>query len=428
MKKLLALSLHLLITSLLYSQTLPSYLPSNGLVGWWPFNGNANDESGNGNNFINSNFQFNSSNPGLDSSANINGTAAEYALTNQLTNYNEYTFSLAFYYVSGETSIWLGSGAFYASVITLSPTGIVFSSNSGSGEYWHGPAFLSDTWNFLTVKKSYNGEMHFIINNMSYGPFYWSSLSSSNPCLISFNGGSTDCAGTIYMSGYSNSSEIYFDNISLYNRQLTSTEIQMVQTQSSNVVNNSAIVPPGIPYQAVVRNANGSVAANTAVTTRFTLHQTTADGTVEYQETHALTTNAQGLMATVLGQGTAVQNTFAAINWANTTKFLQVEVDLGSGYVDLGTQQLMSVPYALYAANGPQGAQGPAGPQGPAGADGADGAPGAMGVSVTSITTSGSNFLITLSDGTIQTVPIPASGNSGSGSNSNTLIYTITGF
>ena len=33
-----------------YSQSIPSYVPSNGLVGWWPFNGNANDESGNGNN------------------------------------------------------------------------------------------------------------------------------------------------------------------------------------------------------------------------------------------------------------------------------------------------------------------------------------------------------------------------------------------
>ncbi len=32
------------------AQTVPSYVPSNGLVGWWPFNGNANDESGNGNN------------------------------------------------------------------------------------------------------------------------------------------------------------------------------------------------------------------------------------------------------------------------------------------------------------------------------------------------------------------------------------------
>ncbi|MFN9596786.1 MAG: LamG domain-containing protein, partial [Bacteroidota bacterium] len=32
------------------AQTVPSYVPTNGLVGWWPFNGNANDESGNGNN------------------------------------------------------------------------------------------------------------------------------------------------------------------------------------------------------------------------------------------------------------------------------------------------------------------------------------------------------------------------------------------
>ena len=48
MKKYLALSLHLLITSFLFSQTLPAYLPADGLVAWYPFNGNANDESGNG--------------------------------------------------------------------------------------------------------------------------------------------------------------------------------------------------------------------------------------------------------------------------------------------------------------------------------------------------------------------------------------------
>ena len=37
---------------------VPSYVPSNGLVGWWPFNGNANDESGNGNNLINNSCTF----------------------------------------------------------------------------------------------------------------------------------------------------------------------------------------------------------------------------------------------------------------------------------------------------------------------------------------------------------------------------------
>jgi hypothetical protein len=141
------------------------------------------------------------------------------------------------------------------------------------------------------------------------------------------------------------------DDIAIYNRALTQEEITALYTGTpinDGGGNTSANpVPPGIPYQAVVRNANGQVAANAAVTTRFTLHQNTADGAVEYQETHALTTNAQGLMATVMGQGTAVENTFAAINWSNTTKFLQLEVDLGNGYVDLGTQQLMSVPYSI---------------------------------------------------------------------------------
>ena len=32
------------------AQNVPNYVPTNGLVGWWPFNGNVNDESGNGNN------------------------------------------------------------------------------------------------------------------------------------------------------------------------------------------------------------------------------------------------------------------------------------------------------------------------------------------------------------------------------------------
>jgi len=44
-----ALAVGLCITANLMAQ-VPSYVPTNGLVGWWPFNGNANDESGNGNN------------------------------------------------------------------------------------------------------------------------------------------------------------------------------------------------------------------------------------------------------------------------------------------------------------------------------------------------------------------------------------------
>jgi hypothetical protein len=48
MKKLTFLTAILLATTT-FAQ-VPNYVPTNGLVGWWPFNGNANDESGNGNN------------------------------------------------------------------------------------------------------------------------------------------------------------------------------------------------------------------------------------------------------------------------------------------------------------------------------------------------------------------------------------------
>ena len=53
-KYILASAALLMLTLTCHSQTIPSYVPSNGLVGWWPFNGNANDESGLGNNGISS--------------------------------------------------------------------------------------------------------------------------------------------------------------------------------------------------------------------------------------------------------------------------------------------------------------------------------------------------------------------------------------
>jgi len=48
--KLLLLSFGLLMTTQMIFSQVPSYVPTNGLVGYWPFNGNANDQSGNGNN------------------------------------------------------------------------------------------------------------------------------------------------------------------------------------------------------------------------------------------------------------------------------------------------------------------------------------------------------------------------------------------
>jgi uncharacterized protein (TIGR02145 family) len=106
-----------------------------------------------------------------------------------------------------------------------------------------------------------------------------------------------------------------------------------------------AQAPQGIPYQAVMRNADGSVMASSAVSLTFMIHDATATGTVVYQESHALTSNAQGLVSCVVGNGVVSQGNFANINWGSGAKFLHVML----GTTDLGTQQMLSVPYALHA-------------------------------------------------------------------------------
>jgi uncharacterized protein (TIGR02145 family) len=109
-----------------------------------------------------------------------------------------------------------------------------------------------------------------------------------------------------------------------------------------------AQAPQGIPYQAVMRNADGSVMASSAVSLTFMIHDATATGTVVYQESHSLTSNAQGLVSCVVGSGVVSQGNFADINWGGGIKFLQVMMGSGANQVDLGTQQMLSVPYALY--------------------------------------------------------------------------------
>ena len=145
--------------------------------------------------------------------------------------------------------------------------------------------------------------------------------------------------------------------------------------------------PEGFKYQAVVRNASNTILNNQAVGMRMTIQQGSIGGTTVYSETFAPTTNAYGLVNLEIGNGTVISGTFASIDWANGPFFIETAVDVtgGTSYTVMGTSQLMSVPYALYAKTSGNG-QGPAGPQGiqgPAGANGAQGLQGIQGVAGT---------------------------------------------
>jgi microcystin-dependent protein len=115
-----------------------------------------------------------------------------------------------------------------------------------------------------------------------------------------------------------------------------------------------AQIPQGINYQAVARDANGNARASATVGVRFTLHQTTATGLTVWQEIHSsVTTNNFGQFNITFGQGVRVAGTAAAfsdISWSTATYFLETEIETtASVYVSIGSQQLMSVPFALAA-------------------------------------------------------------------------------
>jgi uncharacterized protein (TIGR02145 family) len=102
--------------------------------------------------------------------------------------------------------------------------------------------------------------------------------------------------------------------------------------------------PQGIPFQAVLRNVDGSEMVSSAVSLTFMIRNGSSDGTIVYEESHSLTTNNQGVVSCVIGNGIVIQGNFSNINWGNGAKFLHVKL----GDADLGIQRMMSVPYSLY--------------------------------------------------------------------------------
>ncbi len=122
-----------------------------------------------------------------------------------------------------------------------------------------------------------------------------------------------------------------------------------------------AQVPQRFSYQAVARAANGDPLAGQAVGVQFVLHQGNALGAVVFAETHATTTNAHGLFSLSVGGGTASAGSLSTIDWSAGPYFLEVGLDASSSgsYLSMGTQQLLSVPYALYAgkSNVPDGTE-----------------------------------------------------------------------
>ncbi len=115
--------------------------------------------------------------------------------------------------------------------------------------------------------------------------------------------------------------------------------------------NAIAQAPQGFHYQAIVRSNNGELITETNVGVKISIISGSATNLPIYQETHSVTTNDFGLFSLVVGLGTNTSGDFASVKWDAESKFLLLAIDPqgGSNYEDIGTIQLLSVPFAMYA-------------------------------------------------------------------------------
>ena len=114
---------------------------------------------------------------------------------------------------------------------------------------------------------------------------------------------------------------------------------------------NAQTPPNAFNYSAVARNASGQPIATTTIGIQVTILKTSPAGASQYSENHFVNTDAYGLFNLVIGFGAVQSGSMATIDWSNDNYFLRLGMDAagGTNFLTMGTTQLLSVPYALYA-------------------------------------------------------------------------------
>ncbi len=104
-------------------------------------------------------------------------------------------------------------------------------------------------------------------------------------------------------------------------------------------------------YQSVIRDNSGELIKNQNVSFRISIISGTETGPDVYQESHSVESNDFGLCNLKIGNGTDQTGVFNLIDWGINNYYLKIELDenAGTDYTEMGTIQLLSVPYSLYA-------------------------------------------------------------------------------
>ena len=219
------------------AQKIPSYIPTNGLVGWWPFNGNANDESGNGNNGTVNGATLTADRNGKANSAYSFDGVDDFIQTN-INQINNGPFTITFW---TKINVWKTSGFVSSRILENNSTGIFIydnnlyltldkknvneviidskiSTNIINLNKWKS---ITYTFDGINVKLYLDGIINFtyslVINN--------SDLDINKTFLF----GKDNCCGNRCLSGQ-------LDDIAIYNRALTEQEIKQLYQEGKDSI------------------------------------------------------------------------------------------------------------------------------------------------------------------------------------------------
>lgn len=109
--------------------------------------------------------------------------------------------------------------------------------------------------------------------------------------------------------------------------------------------------PNAFNYSAVARNTDGQPIALKTISIQISILKTSPTGEPKYIENHRVTTDQYGLFNLIIGKGSIQSGSITTIDWSNDNYYVKVGMDIngGNNFLTMGTTQLLSVPYALYA-------------------------------------------------------------------------------
>lgn len=172
--------------------------------------------------------------------------------------------------------------------------------------------------------------------------------------------------------------------------------MMMALTMVSACIYSQNNVPFGIHYQAVARNSSGTELTNTKISVRFSVISGDPLGTLVYQELHQdIITSKFGVFSLVIGHGvpssSSPVSSISEVSWKDANHYLKVEVKFENEFMDMGTMQFLTVPYAFYAQKSLE--PGPAGSKGDRGDKGEQGDPASDNQTLSVVNVEGSDYL-----------------------------------